>query len=62
MRLTQRKNRLRTGSIFKTTLVGMCLFFFSSLAFAQSAVVRGIVYDDLNLPAMGVNILKKGTA
>lgn len=62
MRLTQRKNRLRTGSIFKTTLVGMCLFFISSLAFAQSAVVRGIVYDDLNLPAMGVNILKKGTA
>lgn len=61
MRLTQSQNRLRIGSIFRATLVGMCLFLFSSLAFAQSQLVKGIVYDDLNMPAMGVNIMKKGT-
>ncbi|MDR1161027.1 MAG: TonB-dependent receptor [Tannerellaceae bacterium] len=33
-----------------------------SFCFAQNVQVKGIVYDDLNLPAVGVNILKKGTA
>lgn len=62
MRLTRSQNRVRTGSIFRTTLVGMCLILFSSVVFAQNVLVKGIVYDDLNLPAIGVNILKKGTA
>jgi TonB-linked SusC/RagA family outer membrane protein len=40
----------------------MCLILFSSVVFAQNVLVKGVVYDDLNLPAMGVNILKKGTS
>ena len=61
MRLTQSQDRIRTGLIFRSVIVGICLFFISCLAFAQGTLVKGIVYDDLDMPAMGVNILKKGT-
>ncbi len=63
MKITQIKNRLRTGSITKATILSMCLFIFSVFTgIAQNTLVKGIVYDDLNEPATGVNVIKKGTS
>jgi len=43
------------------TAVGVLLSFLPLLGFAQNAILKGVVYDDMDEPAMGVNIVKKGT-
>lgn len=54
------RRRNSTGTFLKVILI---LFLFSPVAgFAQSVNLKGIVYDETGLPAMGVNIQKKGTA
>lgn len=50
------KHALLRAVVFVTLL-----FFLILPGFAQNVQVKGIVYDDLNMPAIGVNILKKGT-
>ncbi len=62
MKLMQNQDRLRAGVMFRLSLVGLCLFFFILSGVAQNASVKGFVYDEQDIPAAGVNILKKGTS
>ncbi|MEG1748614.1 MAG: TonB-dependent receptor [Tannerellaceae bacterium] len=57
----QSKYRLRIGSFLKTATLLVFLSLFPFLGFAQEVNVKGVVYDETGTPAMGVNILKKGT-
>lgn len=61
MGISQCKSRLTTGSFLRTSIVLMLLSLLPFLGFAQNANVKGIVYDETGAPAIGVNILKKGT-
>lgn len=59
--MSQSNPRYSTGSFLRmaTLLVLLCLL--PAFGFAQSVNVKGVVYDETGIPAMGVNILKKGT-
>lgn len=61
MGITQSRNRTSAGSFLRMTAIGVLLSFLPLLGFAQNVPVKGIVYDDMDMPAMGVNIVKKGT-
>jgi TonB-linked SusC/RagA family outer membrane protein len=63
MKIIQIKNRLRIHSVRKITFISMCFFLLSIFnGHAQNALVKGIVYEDSDIPAIGVNIIKKGTS
>lgn len=57
----QSECRLQVGSFLKTATLLVFLSLFPFLGFAQGVNVKGVVYDETGTPAMGVNILKKGT-
>lgn len=57
----QSECRLHVGSFLKTATLLVFLSLFPFLGFAQGVNVKGVVYDETGTPAMGVNILKKGT-
>lgn len=61
MGISQRQSRSHTGSFLRMTAIGLLLSFLPLLGFAQNVLLKGTVYDDLDMPAMGVNIVKKGT-
>ncbi|MDF9828720.1 TonB-dependent receptor [Parabacteroides sp. PF5-6] len=61
MGISQRLSRSWAGSFLRIATVGVLLSFLPVLGFAQNVLLKGIVYDDLDMPAMGVNIVKKGT-
>lgn len=61
MEISQNCIRSHTGFFLKTTTLLVLLSLFPFFGFAQEVNVKGIVYDETGIPAMGVNILKKGT-
>ena len=61
MIVTQSQNRLGIGLNFKTMFVGLCFLLLPSWSIAQQVLIKGVVYDDHNVPAIGVNVVKKGS-
>lgn len=61
MGISQCKYRFSTGSFLRTSVVMMLLSLLPFWGFAQNVNVKGVVYDETGEPAIGVNILKKGT-
>ena len=61
MIVTQSQNRLCIGLNFKAMLVGLCFLLLPSWSIAQQVFIKGVVYDDQNVPAIGVNVVKKGS-
>ena len=61
MIVTQSRNRLGIGLNFKTMFVGLCFLLLPSWSIAQQVLIKGVVYDDHNVPAIGVNVVKKGS-
>lgn len=61
MGISQCNNRCSTGSFLRMATLLVLLSFLPAFGFAQSVNVKGVVYDETGIPAMGVNILKKGT-
>ena len=56
------ENRLHSGHSTKAAITCVCLFFLTVFSgIAQNSLVKGIVYDETNMPAIGVNVVKKGT-
>lgn len=61
MGITQIHSRSKAGSFLKAATLLVLFSLLPLLSFAQETLVKGVVYDDLNYPATGVNIVKKGT-
>lgn len=61
MGISQSKSRCSTGSFLRMATLLVLLSLLPAFGFAQSVNVKGVVYDETGIPAMGVNILKKGT-
>jgi len=61
MIVTQSQNRLGIGLNFKTMFVGLCFLLLPSWSIAQQVLIKGVVYDDHDVPAIGVNVVKKGS-
>lgn len=61
MGISQNRCRLHTGSFLRMATLLVLLSLLPAFGFAQGNVVKGVVYDETGTPAMGVNILKKGT-
>lgn len=61
MGISQCNPRCSTGSFLRTATLLVLLSLLPAFGFAQSVNVKGVVYDETGIPAMGVNILKKGT-
>ncbi len=51
-----------TGSLLRRTALWLFISLIPYLGFSQNVNLKGIVYDETGMPAMGVNILKKGTS
>ncbi|MDH6305389.1 TonB-linked SusC/RagA family outer membrane protein [Parabacteroides sp. PF5-5] len=62
MGLLKSKIRLHAGSLLRTTTLLALLSLIPYFGFAQNVNVKGTVYDETGTPAVGVNIVKKGTA
>ncbi|MDL2221300.1 TonB-dependent receptor [Parabacteroides sp. OttesenSCG-928-N08] len=62
MGISQQRNRLRADLSFRIAALCLLLSIFPFGSFAQSTLVKGVVVDDQDQPAMGVNVQKKGTA
>ena len=54
MIVTQSQNRLGIGLNFKTMFVGLCFLLLPSWSIAQQVLIKGVVYDDHDVPAIGV--------
>ena len=61
MGISQNRTRLHTGSFLRLATLLVLLSLLPAFGFAQGNVAKGVVYDETGIPAMGVNILKKGT-
>lgn len=61
MGISQSNPRYSTGSFLRMATLLVLLSLLPAFGFAQSVNVKGVVYDETSIPAMGVNILKKGT-
>lgn len=61
MGISLSNHRKTSGSLLKVTTLLVLLSIFPFFGFAQEVNVKGVVYDETGLPAIGVNILKKGT-
>ena len=61
MGISQNRCRLHTGSFLRMATLLVLLSLLPAFGFAQGNVAKGVVYDETGAPAMGVNILKKGT-
>lgn len=59
--MSQSNPRCSTGSFLRMATLLVLLSLLPAFGFAQSVNVKGVVYDETGIPAMGVNILKKGT-
>ncbi len=59
---TKNQRRLFTGMPFKkTTIVTAFLLLSLHISAQDDRVVKGVVYDETNMPAVGANVVKKGT-
>lgn len=61
MGISQNRSRLHTGSFLRMATLLVLLSLLPAFGFAQGTLAKGVVYDETGIPAMGVNILKKGT-
>ena len=61
MGISQCSPRCSTGSFLRMASLLVLLSLLPAFGFAQSVNLKGVVYDETGIPAMGVNILKKGT-
>ena len=61
MGLLKSKTRLCAGSLLRTMTLLVLLSLIPYFGFAQNVQVKGTVFDETGMPAMGVNIVKKGT-
>lgn len=61
MGLLKSKIRSGAGSLLRTMTLLILLSLIPYLGFAQNVNVKGTVYDETGIPAMGVNVVKKGT-
>lgn len=61
MGISQCNPRCSTGSFLRMASLLVLLSLLPAFGFAQSVNLKGVVYDETGIPAMGVNILKKGT-
>lgn len=59
--MSQSNPRCSTGSFLRMATLLVLLSLLPAFGFAQGVNVKGVVYDETGIPAMGVNILKKGT-
>ena len=53
MIVTQSQNRLGIGLNFKTMFVGLCFLLLPSWNIAQQVLIKGVVYDDHDVPEIG---------